>query len=328
MNFRTQVELPEKETEIRHSDRIMLFGSCFAENIGKLLQENKFRCDVNPFGILYNPLSVAEAIRQILSHKTYGADDLFCSGGRWYSYMHHSLFSGASAGECLSLVNARLGAATAGLPQTDWLLITWGTAWAYSLKSSGKVVGNCHKQPERLFDRRLLSVDEIVDEYVSLLGRLRQANKDLKVLFTVSPIRHAKDGMHGNQVSKSTLLLAVEALRRRCSGCHYFPSYEIMMDELRDYRFYADDMLHPSAKAVSYIWECFGNTYFGPDTRCIIEEWEEIRKGLNHKPFDAQSEAYRNFLSQIVLKINRLKEKLPYFDLQKELEQCQARLKI
>ncbi|WP_455671846.1 GSCFA domain-containing protein [Phocaeicola sp.] len=328
MNFRTQVELPKKETEIRHSDRIMLFGSCFAENIGKLLSANKFRCDVNPFGILYNPLSVAEAIRQILSHTTYKESDLFCTAGGWHSFMHHSVFSAGSADECLSQINARLEKAFRELPQTDVLIITWGTAWVYSLKETGRVVGNCHKQPDRLFVRRLLSVDEIVGEYLPLIKEWRKTNDKLKILFTVSPIRHAKDGLHGNQISKSTLLLAIDALQRLCSGCHYFPSYEIMMDELRDYRFYADDMLHPSQVAVSYLWECFNESYFSTETKRIIKEWEEIRKGLNHKPFDAHSEAYRKFLTQIVLKINQLKEKFPYFELQKELEQCQAQLKI
>ena len=328
MNFRTQVELPKEETEIRHSDRIMLFGSCFAENIGNLLLANKFRCDVNPFGILYNPLSVAEAIRQTLSYKTYNEADLFCDRAGWHSFMHHGSFSGNSAEECLLRINERLGRAAAELPQTDWLMITWGTAWVYSLKENGKVVGNCHKQPDKLFTRRLLSVEEIVVEYFDLLKMLQELNPNLKVLFTVSPVRHAKDGMHGNQISKSTLLLAIDTLQHHYPMCHYFPSYEIMMDELRDYRFYADDMFHPSPMAVSYIWKCFGDTYFSSQTRQIMKEWEEIRKGLNHKPFDVRSEAYRSFLTQIVLKISRMKEKFPYFELQKELEQCQARLKI
>ena len=172
------------------------------------------------------------------------------------------------------------------------------------------------------------SVEEIVTEWECVLVELRKVNPFLKILFTVSPIRHSKDGMHGNQISKSTLLLAVDELCRRWSDCYYFPSYEIMMDELRDYRFYADDMLHPSPVAVSYLWECFTECYFSKETDRIMKEWEDIRKALAHKPFNAQSETYRKFLTQIVLKIERLKEKFPYFDLQKELEQCQARLKI
>lgn len=328
MNFRTQVELPKKDAEIKHSDRIMLFGSCFAENIGNLMSGNKFQCDINPFGILYNPLSVAEALSQIAAGKAYVDADLFYSDGCWHSFMHHSSFSDVSREACLSRINARLEQAVEELPHLDWLMITWGTAWLYVLKETGTVVGNCHKQPDKLFLRRLLSVDEIVNTYVLLLDKIRKVNPNLKVLFTVSPIRHIKDGLHGNQISKSTLLLAVHALLQQCQDCYYFPSYEVMMDELRDYRFYADDMLHPSSVAVSYLWECFSECYFSKETKRIMDEWEEIRKALNHKPFDAHSESYRNFLTQIVLKINRLKEKFSYFDLQNELEQCQARLKI
>ena len=288
MNFRTQVELPKREAEIRHSDRIMLFGSCFAENIGNLLLTNKFRCDVNPFGILYNPLSVVEALWQILSHQTYMEEDLFYAGGCWHSWMHHSVFSASTAASCLSSINTRLAQASAGLPQLDWLVITWGTAFAYWLKERTMVVGNCHKQPDSLFTRQLLTVEEIVTEWECVLVELRKVNPSLKILFTVSPIRHSKDGMHGNQISKSTLLLA----------------------------------------AVSYLWECFTECYFSKETDRIMKEWEDIRKALAHKPFNAQSETYRKFLTQIVLKIERLKEKFPYFDLQKDLEQCQARLKI
>lgn len=328
MNFRTQVDLPKRETEIRHSDRIMLFGSCFAENIGNLLLTNKFRCDVNPFGILYNPLSVGEAIRRILAGKSYTTEELFCSAGRWHSFMHHGVFSGASPEECTTRINSRLERASAELPHLDWLLITWGTAWVYTLKETGAVVGNCHKQPDGLFSRRLLSVKEVVQTYAVLLEEVKKVNPEVKVMFTVSPIRHIKDGLHGNQISKSALLLAVHALQQQFRHCFYFPSYEIMMDELRDYRFYADDMLHPSAVAVTYLWECFAESYFSRETFQILKEWEVIRKALSHKPFDAQSETYRNFLTQIVLKINRFKEKFPYFDLQKELEQCQAQLRI
>lgn len=328
MNFRTHVELPKKETEIRHSDRIMLFGSCFAENIGNLLVTNKFSCDVNPFGILYNPLSVSEATRQILSHRTYETDDLFSARGSWHSFMHHSAFSGSSTEECLSQINSRLNKASTQFSLTNLLIITWGTAWVYSLKETGKVVGNCHKLPDKVFTRRLLSVDEIVKEYHTLINELRKVNPGLKILFTVSPIRHAKDGMHGNQISKSTLLLAINTLQQQWDDCYYFPSYEIMMDELRDYRFYADDMLHPSSLAITYLWECFKDTYFSAETCQIMKEWEEIRKALNHKPFDAKSVAYREFLTQIVLRIERLKEKFPYFDLQKETEQCQTQLNI
>lgn len=328
MNFRTQVELPERQTEIRHSERMMFFGSCFAENIGNLLAENKFGCDVNPFGVLYNPCSIAKALRQVMEGKVYCKDDLFSSRGEWHSWMHHSSFSASSSEKCLEQINGRLKKAADALPAMDWLAITWGTAYVYWHQEQKEVIGNCHKQPDKMFSRLMLGVDTIVGEYRELLSQLKNINPRMKFLFTVSPIRHAKDGMHGNQLSKSTLLLAADELCRSCSDCYYFPSYEIMMDELRDYRFYADDMLHPSRKAIEYIWYCFSKCFFSKETNAVLQEWEDIKRGLAHKPNSPESEAYREFLSQIVLKITRMKEKLPYLEVKKEMELCESRLKI
>ena len=296
MEFRTKVELPVGQGEIRHSDPILLWGSCFAENIGKLLTDNKFHCDVNPFGI-------------------------------WYSLMHHSSFSSADQSECLEKINFRMAKGREMLGKAKWMIFTWGTARVYEWKENGEVVGNCHKLPDRLFTRRLLEVEEIVSAFASLLERIRQVNPEVQFLFTVSPIRHAKDGMHGNQLNKAVLLLAIERLCQLFSSCHYFPSYEIMLDELRDYRFYADDMLHPTTLAVSYIWECFYESFFTADTLRVMKEWQDIRKGLEHRPFDAKSTAYYTFLSQIMLKIEKLKEKFPYLDVQNEIALCQTRLK-
>ena len=328
MNFRTQVELPERETEIRHSERIMLFGSCFAENIGNLLKENKFRCDVNPFGVLYNPLSIANALNQILEGKEYEEEDLFFSGGLWHSWMHHSDFSAPSQEEALALMNFRLAKAKENLAKADWLVMTWGTAYVYIHQEMQKVVGNCHKQPDKTFRRLMLNAEAFVEECRGVLKKCREVNPNLKVLFTVSPIRHAKDGMHGNQLSKATLLLAIDEICRTCPDCFYFPSYEIIMDELRDYRFYADDMIHLSSKSVEYIWECFSRCYFSKETQAVMKEWMEIKKALDHKPFRPDSDAYRAFLSQIVLKIMQMKEKFPYLEVQKEIELCESRLKL
>ena len=328
MNFRTQVELPEKEVKICHAERIMLWGSCFVENIGKLLLENKFRCVVNPLGILYNPISIAESLQQVLAKKVYEEKDLFQSGGMWHSWMHHSDFSSSSLGNCLKRINGNMSMTAETLSDTDWLVVTWGTAYVYYLQQTRSIVGNCHKQSEKLFVRKRLEVDEIVEVWKRLLGDLKIFRPQLKVLFTVSPIRHAKDGMHGNQLSKSVLLLAIDELCKTCFDCYYFPSYEIVMDELRDYRFYADDMLHPSTKTVEYIWECFCRCYFSKETIGIIKEWEDIKKAVEHKPFAPESDAYQKFLSQIVLKISQIKEKFPYLEVQKELELCESRLKI
>lgn len=324
MEFRTPVEWHGESEEIKYSDHVLLMGSCFAENVGGLLLENKFSCDVNPFGILYNPLSIAKALRQMLDGKVYTMDDLFDSGGQWHSWMHHSSFSSTDADECLNRINSRLEKAASALPRTSWLIMTWGTAFVYEKDS--EVVGNCHKQPDRLFTRRLLDVDTICGEWNDALREAKQRFPGLKVMLSVSPIRHLKDGLHGNQISKSVLLLAIDRLCRELDFCHYFPSYEIVMDELRDYRFYAEDMLHPSPLAVKYIWECFCSTYMSKDTQRVMKEWADIQKGLAHRPFNPDSDAYRRFLSQIVLKIEELKEKFPYFEVQKELEQCRTLL--
>lgn len=324
MDFRTPVEWHGESEEIKYSDHVLLMGSCFAENVGGLLLENKFSCDVNPFGILYNPLSIVKALRQMLDGKVYTMDDLFDSGGQWHSWMHHSSFSSIDADECLNRINSRLEKAASALPRTSWLIMTWGTAFVYEKDS--EVVGNCHKQPDRLFTRRLLDVDTICGEWNDTLREAKQRFPGLKVMLSVSPIRHLKDGLHGNQISKSVLLLAIDRLCRELDFCHYFPSYEIVMDELRDYRFYAEDMLHPSPLAVKYIWECFCSTYMSKDTQRVMKEWADIQKGLAHRPFNPDSDAYRRFLSQIVLKIEELKEKFPYFEVQKELEQCRTLL--
>lgn len=327
MEFRTKVDLPAGIYEIRHSDRLMLWGSCFAENIGKLLSDNKFTCDINPFGILYNPLSVAEALEEIAAQHRYEEADLRVDNGQWYSLMHHGSFSSPDKETCLAQINTRIQQGATFLRQADWLLMTWGTARVYRWKEDGRIVGNCHKLPEKLFERYLLDAEDIVTRYKDLLPRLKALNPQLKVIFTVSPIRHAKDGMHGNQLNKAVLLIAIEQLCRLFPFCHYFPSYEIMMDELRDYRFYADDMLHPSPLAVKYIWECVCQTYFRAPTLQVMKEWETIQKGLAHRPFNEDSEVYHTFLSQILLKIERLKEKLPYLDVQNEITLCQTRLK-
>lgn len=327
MEFRTKVELPVGTDEIRHTDRLMLWGSCFAESIGKLLSDNKFACDINPFGVLYNPLSIAEAIEETVAQKVYTEADVRFDRGMWYSLMHHSTFSAPDKDACIRQINEQIQQAGTHLRRTDQLLMTWGTARVYRWKEDGRIVGNCHKLPEKLFERNLLEAEEIVERYGRLLPRLKALNPDMKIIFTVSPIRHAKDGMHGNQLNKAVLLIAIEKLCRLFPFCHYFPSYEIMMDELRDYRFYADDMLHPSPLAVKYIWECFCQTYFRSPTLQVMKEWENIQKGLAHRPFNEESEAYHTFLSQILLKIERLKEKLPYLDVQNEIMLCQTRLK-
>ncbi len=328
MDFRTRVELPSDIPSVSYADKMMMLGSCFAENMGALFSEKKFCVDINPFGILYNPSSISEALWKLLNGEPYCQDDLFFYQESWHSFMHHGSFSAHTAEEALEKMNKRFGEAQDVLPYLDWLMLTLGTSYVYVSKESGKVVSNCHKLPESHFERRRLSVEEIVEAYTPLIQALRTLNPKLKMLLTVSPIRHLRDGLHANQLSKSVLLLAIERLQQAFPECvFYFPSYEILIDELRDYRFYADDMSHPSSLSISYLWECFSQTFFSEATMQTMAEVEAIRRDLSHKPFRPESEAYKNFLGQIVLKIKRLKEKYPYLDFQNELELCRIRLK-
>lgn len=328
MEFRTKVDISGKVHPVSHQDIILLMGSCFAESIGKLLVEYKFNCIINPFGILYNPFSIAEALHQIISRKEYIEDDLFFHLNNYHSYMHHGSFSNSIISECLTKINSRINEAYLQFPKLTHIFITFGTAWIYTLKNDGKIVSNCHKVPAKEFSRSRLSIHQIVNKYQDLINNILAINPNIKFLFTVSPIRHVKDGLHENQLSKSTLLLAIDELQKTFSkNVFYFPSYEIVMDELRDYRFYTDDMLHVSDMAIRYIWERFSEKFFSIETKNALKEYESIHRDINHKPFYPGSEEHKRFLEQIVLKINQLQRKYPNFDVEKELQICLTRLK-
>lgn len=320
MQLTTPVELPKNLPDINHRQKLLLMGSCFAENIGKQLYNRGFKIDINPFGIVYNPMSVAYALQQIISGTRYTEQNLFYYNECWHSPMHHGSFSSADASTTLEAINQRLKQAEQLLKnEADWLVITFGTAYAYTDKSSLSIVSNCHKQPEKLFTRRLLTVGEIVDTYQQLLSDLFTTNPKLKVLFTVSPIRHIRDGLHANQLSKSTLLLAIEELQRLFpNAIFYFPSYEILIDELRDYRFYANDFTHPSELSIEYIWRQFTTVFFSTETKKIIDECEKITKALSHRPLFPDSEKHKSFLAKIELKIEQLNRKYPYLEFQFE----------
>ena len=233
MKLQTLVERPARCPSIGYAHRLMLLGSCFAAHIGARLQDARFRCDVNPYGVLYNPLSISVALREMLAGKVYAEGDLYPHQGLWHSPMHHGDFSAATLGEALQRINDRLACASAALPALDFLLLTWGTAWVYEDRGTGRVAGNCHKRPEACFRRRRLTVDEVAEDMVSLLSALWQHNDALQVVLTVSPIRHVRDGLHDNQLSKSTLLLAAEQVCAAFPGrVFYFPAYELLRPRL------------------------------------------------------------------------------------------------
>lgn len=327
MQLNTQVSLPKPPFTLTYTDNMLLLGSCFAESIGQKLSDYKFSVDVNPFGPLYNLYSIHAALKILQKQKVYTAQDLVAYEGLYHSMDHHSRFSAPTAQECLSAIHARIKKSYGRLKETQVVIITLGTSYVYLQKDSGKIVANCHKLPDKLFERKVLSVEEQTIMGEQLVSLLTKINPNIRIIFTVSPIRHWKDGAHANQLSKAALLLAIDKIiQKDAHRITYFPAYEIMMDELRDYRFYADDMVHPSQLAVNYIWERFCESFVAYETLSAMKEWENIHKALQHKPFNPQSEAYRKFIIQTLLKMEHITDKFPSFDIQNEIQQLKSKL--
>ncbi|WP_278365431.1 GSCFA domain-containing protein [Butyricimonas virosa] len=318
MNLQTKITVAAPDFLIDYNSRLMMLGSCFAENMGSKFSYYKFDVDVNPCGIIYNPLSVANVLRLIVEGKQFEKSDLRQVGGKWVSLYHHGAFSSTDPDECLRRINDRLTKATGELRTLDLLVITWGTAWVYRYTRENIVVSNCHKIPSQEFERSRLSVEDIVKEYLVLIGRLREINPGLRILFTVSPIRHWKDGAHGNQLSKATLLLAIDRLREELQHVYYFPAYEIVLDELRDYRFYADDMLHMSGFTVDYIWERFLYSFISPEVLGLMNQIGRVNKGVAHRPFDPQSEEYQRLVKKMLAEIAMISRSYPMIDFSEE----------
>lgn len=328
MELMTSVQVPKPPFGLSYADAMLLMGSCFAENMGERFEADKFRVNCNPFGTLYNPASIAEGLRRLLRPKPIRSAELFVHEGSYHSFSYHSRFSATTEEETLRQMNDSLFRAAEGLRNASRLILTWGSAYVYRLKGDGTIVANCHKLPDTRFVRERLSVEAIVTEWRTLLAQLWEQCPDLRLICTVSPIRHWKDGAHANQLSKATLLLALDALREEYPDrISYFPAYEILLDELRDYRFYTEDMVHPSSLAVDYIAERFAQTYFDRETQTARQTWQRLRKAIAHRPLHPESEAYRQFITQTLLKLKQLKAKMPFFEISNELETLIAKLR-
>ncbi len=318
--FRTELILKDFPFQISHRDASLFIGSCFTDHIGSKMQNAGFRTELNPFGVVYNPSSVKKSLEILIENRDFTGEDLHFFNDRWFSFYHHSSFSSQDKKACLHDINSGISRASGFLKDASFLFITFGTARVYKHKESGEVVSNCHKLPAATFSRELLSVEEIVKDYDEFFIRLKQFNPNLKIIFTVSPVRHWKDGAIGNQLSKSVLLLAVHRLVEKYRDVHYFPSYEIMMDDLRDYRFYTDDMIHISTVAVNYIWGKFKNAFFDQKTCEIIGKVEKIKKALDHRPFDRKAKAHQLFLKNIRHDIEEMEKEFSFLDFRKEKE--------
>lgn len=322
MPFFTEINITEFPSKLDYSKSMMLMGSCFTENIGQKLLDLKFKVDMNPFGILYNPESIANGLKILLEKRIFTEKDLFNDHGLWNSFYHHSRFSDIDRDEALRKINERITNSNEFLKSADFLIITYGTAWVYELKETGKIVSNCHKIPASEFKRFRLGVYEITETYRELLEHIWRINPGLKVIFTVSPIRHWKDGAVENQLSKATLLLAIDQLIRGFGDqvCAYFPSYEIVMDELRDYRFYAEDMLHLSPVATDYIFDRFSKAMVSAESIEVSGQVSKVTKAIQHRPFNPRSVEYEKFLRSNLNEISRLESRFSFLDLSKEKE--------
>jgi hypothetical protein len=294
----TPVVLPKQAPRIVPSTRFLLVGSCFATHIGGQLQRSGLQVEVNPFGVVYNPESIALALEAMLDERL--PDACFFEGrdNLWHSWLHASEFSAPDEATCRKRVGERFSEACGKLRQADVICFTFGTNRVY--EHAGRVVGNCHKEPASQFVERSLTIQEIVERWRTLLDRIRTVTPTAEIIFTVSPYRYAKYGMVENQRAKATLLLAIEELTREMERVYYFPAYEILLDELRDYRFYASDMLHPSEVAVNYIWQRFTSWAFTPEALNFAQEWERTERDLAHRPLNPESDAHKAFLEKVM----------------------------
>lgn len=317
MRFRTEIEIPASGFVIDHGRRGFIAGSCFSEHISKRLTQGKFPVTANPTGILFNPLSIADMLHRLQQQRMYVVGDLHRAEGMWVSYDHHSCFSRSTPEEALAVINAGMERGAKALEMADYVILTWGTAWIYRLAGTERTVANCHKQPAACFIRNRLSVSDIVNGYIDLLeGPL--AGK--QVLLTVSPVRHLKDGFDGNSLSKALLRTAVSELVEKFPNTFYFPSFEIMNDDLRDYRFYAEDMVHPSQQAVDYIWEKFTAYSMDKPTRELLPKLGKLYSALSHRIMNENSMAVVKFANNALALISEIQEQLPSINFSSERE--------
>ncbi len=318
MKLQTQIPLEKAANQIGYSSQVLLLGSCFVENMGSKLDYFKFRQLQNPFGILFHPMAIEKLMERAILEITYFESDIFHLNERWHCFDAHSALSETSKENLIKKLNDGLEATRSHLHTTSHIIITLGTAWVYRHNTSGNLAANCHKLPQREFSKELLSIDDIANSLERTMEHARSINKNIQFIFTVSPVRHLKDGFIENQRSKAHLISAVHKVLRTgitpIAVEGYFPSYEIMMDELRDYRFYDRDMVHPNQLAIDYFWEKFKQTWISEEAYATMTEVDDIQKGLQHRPFNPDSEQHRKFRDTLETKIASIRQEFPFME--------------
>ena len=313
MQFRTQIPISKTNNPIDYNSKIISIGSCFAENMAEKFDYFKFQNETNPFGIIFNSVSIEKIISRIINKEFYTEKDVFFYNERWHSYEVHSDLSNSDRQELLETLNKAISETYKNLKEATHIVITYGTAWIYRNIESDEIVANCHKVLQKQFSKELLSVEVIQKSIQNTIDLIQVLNPDINFIFTVSPVRHVKDGFAENQLSKSHLFAGLHQVLKTHNSefitHNYFPSYEIMMDELRDYRFYAEDMLHPNQVAIDYIWHKFSENYISEDSISTMQEVSEIQKSLRHRSFNPDSEQHQKFLAKLQQKISSIQEK-------------------
>ncbi|WP_420604097.1 GSCFA domain-containing protein [Flagellimonas sp.] len=313
MKLQTIVPIEKAHNPIDYQSKVLLLGSCFVENIGDKLVYFKFQMTQNPFGILFHPLAMENLIERALTNRPYQKEEVFEHNGIWHCFDAHSDISAPSKQELLDNLNTGLQETKNAIKDATHIVLTLGTAWTYRYNSTQKTVANCHKVPQKEFSKELLSAETIRSSLKRTVGRIQSVNEKAQVVFTISPVRHLKDGFMENQRSKANLISAAhQTISDLVPRTSYFPSYEILMDELRDYRFYGKDMVHPNALAVDYIWEKFKSAWISPEIYSVMDEVEAVQKGLQHKPFNPNSEAHQKFKTSLGEKITYLQKRYPF----------------
>lgn len=313
MKFRTEVEIPNSSKKIEVEEQIFSIGSCFSTEMTDLLKEGQLQTFNNPFGTLFNPFSINHAISKLHNAEFYEEGDLISFNEEVLSLDHHTTFNTRFVHQTLNKINSQIEAGNQFLRNTSWIIITYGTSYIYEFLPKKKLVSNCHKIPAKYFKKRLLTHLELTDAIYETVVNLKDiAKADVQILFTVSPVRHTKDGMVENNLSKSKLITAIHEILPQFENCHYLPAYEILIDDLRDYRFYKEDLIHPNSQAITYIWEKFGNAYFSDETMDFIEENLKIAKSLDHKTSDEKNPKYQEFLEKIKERISLQQAKVKH----------------
>jgi hypothetical protein len=320
MQFHLNIQPNTIPLKISYTDKLLFVGSCFSENIGKMLLEHKFNTLINPNGILFNPFSIFDTLSNIIHHKTIQAQELFLANSVWNHWNYHSRFSIPDKEICTENINKSISEAHEFLKQTHTLFITFGSAYVYTLKSSGEIVANCHKVPQQQFNKQLLDIDQIVNKGNEFILLLKEFNPNAKIIFTVSPVRYIRDGIVENNRSKARLIEAVHCLTQRHSNSFYFPAYELVIDDLRDYRFYESDLVHPNEQAILYVFEKLKDLIFDSPTTDLFNTVSSIIRATKHKPFNPDSEEHKKFKAHQFQLCKQISEANPHLNLSGEMK--------